>query len=45
MKEIVFDACVILFIGLLTAGAKHLHAGKCAEGPHRPAYARSSNSP
>lgn len=31
VKEFAVDILIVAFIGLLTAGAKHLHEGKCTD--------------
>lgn len=44
--ELAVDIVIVAFIGLISAGAKHLHDGKCHEGHHdNAAYAAGQNKP
>ncbi len=45
MKELAMDLLIVAFIGLITAGAKHLHEGKCNDHHGNAAYAGQSRSP
>jgi hypothetical protein len=45
IKEILVDAAIVIFIGLLSAGSKHLHDGACHEGHNGQAYASGSKTP
>ena len=44
MKEFLLDVAVLLFIGLIAAGARHLHDGKC-EAHDGTAHASSRSAP